>query len=276
MENKKCAILNGQRMKNRASSITGRTKDGLHRGIPSPGRLTCCAWRCVLFLDHAQSENDLLRREDAGPEAFEDDRLEVNPPVHPFEDGEIAEIESFFQDVETRGAAVVGPVPQFPSFIKLQPALGEVLVIIKRPDAERDAVVGFAVVLGAQEKRHAHLDFAPWPRDAVEFGHHRVKILKMLEDVRAEDEIEMIVRKRPWIFVEVGDLVAAVIDDIQIGPAGANIGSAADVEPSTFVRRSRWVNGRFVRCHLCARLDLLPSARQTGLPAGNQGDGVSY
>src|SRR5216117_3722220 len=66
-----------------------RTRDG-RSGVPR--------------FENPQLENDFLRRENSGKKTLKHHRLEVDPPVHPFEDGEVAEIVPLFEYDKPRRA----------------------------------------------------------------------------------------------------------------------------------------------------------------------------
>ena len=102
-----------------------------------------------------------------------------------------------------------------------------------------NSMVGFTVVFSAEEKRDADHESGTGLADPPNLSNHRVEISHVLQNVRRQDFVEVILWKRPWIVVEVTELISSVINHIQICPARANIRATPYVETTRFgsVRR---------------------------------------
>src|SRR5579859_877674 len=135
------------------------------------------------LLDRLEPENDFFRREDPSEKPLEHDRLDVDEEIHPFQHGEVAEIEPFFQHVESSRAAIVGPVTQLPFLVEFQPPFAQVLIVIERPDAKRDPVVRLAIILGAKKKWDAHFNLPTGTNNPIQLSDNRVEVLEMLQDM---------------------------------------------------------------------------------------------
>src|ERR1700752_2339868 len=102
-------------------------------------------------------------------------------------------------------------------------------------------MVGLAVVLGAEKERNTNFDLRTRPCNPVQFGDDGIEFLKMLENMRAENELKVILRKRPRMLIQIRDRVATVVDDVKIRPSLTYVSPAANIELS---RSSRITNAR--------------------------------